>query len=1397
MNKKRKFHAFIALFLSVLTIANTTITPVFALDTTNIEVETTTTLESEELQEITETETNESLPDIESNAENSDPMKSQKGESSNANDSPITESKESITQNDRLLTPPSNELETYLAEQGLYMDEQGGLHTLNGHSKYITPSVYQTIMSLLGKNTFVRSSSTVTLTTGTAIHANVTFSDGIRESVWYAIRVNGEVAFCVEHGSPLSGGANTGYTPITGTSSTELHFALIAYFGYHTQPSTVNEYMTQLMIWESQGVYATSISGGITMSGYTAFKNAVNARIADFHKKPSFDNQTITLNVGESVTLNDTNGIFSLYEQTGNTAGVSVVKNGNSVTLTATANANDTGSVSFGFGIGNSYKGTSMYYRHPNTQDVIVAKVHATTATTLNIKVNKEGYGQIIKKSADTGDTLSGARYRITNNRDSSIEYLTTGADGSITSKAYLHGTVLTITEVNAPNHYVLNGTSQTITIEANTTKAVTFTNNLAKGIIRIDKSALRNAKDMPTASYTLTGNIFYIYNANGQHVDTLTTNANGKAESKHLDIGAYTVKEITASTGFLINPKVYEVEIKYEGQNVPLTYTDFDAINTEQLGSATLYKRDKETDTTPQGKATFVGAVFKLERQNVDGSWKKMGEYTTGTDGSITVNDLYLATYRWIELKAPTGYVFDDTPVTFELKYAGQTAHTAITPISTKYNTVIQGEIEGLKVGKPLTGSTTSDEMVTLEGVEFTATSQTTGQTYSSLTDKDGKFRIQALPYDDYILHESKGKEGYSLIEPIAFSIIEDKQVVTYILNNRLTEQRLKVEKVDAETGNVIPLAGVSFKIYDKQDKKYLSMRVPNSAKESDVFVTNDEGYFVTSETLKYGINRYELEEIKAPTGYVLSSRKIIFSVSGNVTTIQEISFTNQRAKGTATITKQGALPTEVTNKDNDYGTLHTITTKDTLISNVTYHVYASEDIVGLEGTTFYKKGELVDTITTDKDGKATTKLLEIGKYHMVEVSAPAGLVIDKATIPFEIRYENQNVALSKTDVKAMNKWQTLQILVHKQEEQLTGYESGTAIIENINALDGKVFGLFTKEEIKLPSDTSIGADSLLAIATTKNGVATFDELTLPQSDYYVKELETSDAHLLDENKYPVTYTLDNEEIVTIEIGKDEPLLNKLYLTEVSFTKWNESASLTEQDGFTYAYDKFGAGAIFELLDTEKQVLQTITIDENGIGTWTDLIVGTYYQREVSASNETFLGSEELIKIVVTQDNITIYNHEDKDVTENESEHLFSVYNDLKKSSVSLMKKDAKTEEVLAGAMFKLVNMDGETNTNGLLSVFDLPLGTYEFIEVSAPNGYILDETPIKVEVTTNGETATYEMTNEKIPTTPDKPDIPQTGDATNIVLSLLGIAFSLAIITIITSKKLKRKTK
>ena len=1288
------------------------------------------------------------------------------------------------------LSSSGDELESYLSEHGLRIDEKGKLRYTEKVTADLHPDVYQEIIRLLGKNKGIMLFSNgfaVDLDMSQTLYADVWFSDNHGAYLWHPKRVNGELAFCSQHGVPLFAGENGGYSPSPAARELEHAFALIAYFGYILQPSLENEYYSQIMIWEEQGVHPVSISGAITMSGYNAFKAAVYEKIHAFHTKPSFDDETILLKQGESVTLTDTNAVFAAYEETENTSGVTFEKNGNAVTFRASSSATS-GSISFQYAVADGYTGTSIYYEHPETQNVVVTKVHAQTTATIQVLVEKDGFGKIVKKSTDTGAVLAGARYKVTNNMDTSVEYLTTGADGAATTKAYPSGTVLTITEVTAPNQYVLDTTPQTITIEANKTKSVTFSNQLAQGIIRLDKSALQSGKTMPTSSYSLTGNVFHVFDSSGTRVATLTTNVSGKAESQKLNIGKYTVREVTASAGFLLNPKTFDVEIRYDGQTVALTYADIAAINTEQQGSALLYKRDKDTDAIPQGKASFDGAVFRLERKESDGKWNTVGEYTTDKTGRILVENLYLATYRWTELKAPEGYTLDVTPIVFDILYAGQTAQTAVTAESKKYNAVISGSVEGLKVGKPLVGDPESDELFPLHGVQFTATSQTTGKKYTAATDKHGRFAICDLPFDDYILTESKGIEGYSLIKPIAFSIREEKQVIEYILKNELSEQRVKIIKVDVDTGKVLPVAGVGFKIFDTLLDDYLVMQVPNSSEKSDVFVTNDDGYLVTSGTLKYGIDRYVLEEVQAPAGYTLSERKITFSVGYEVTLIQEIVFGNQRARGKATLVKTGDTPVAVITEDTEYGPLQKITyAPEKKIAGVVYEIYAATDIVGVEGTVFYEKDAFVDTLITDEDGTATTKLLELGSYYAVEVSAPSGYVPGATPIPFEIRYEDQTVSLTETEIQALNAWQTVIIKLRKQEERLTGYENNKPKIDILDSVGGKVFGLFAAEDIHLSEDLVISSDTLLALAETKNGTAAFGALQLPEHSYYVRELKTDDAHVLDESKYPVTYTPDNRESVTIEIENGKPLLNRLFLTDITFMKQNEIATLVDGSGYAFSYDIPGTGAVFELLDMDFTVIQTLTIGKDGLGTWTDLTVGTYYQREIAPSSGEYLLQEETLRIVVTKESVTVYDENNHELKKPNTtmDILFSLTNDLVKGSVSIVKKDAVTNEPLVGAGFRLYNAsgeivaEGETGEDGVWTVTNLPLGEYTFVETKAPDGYILDETPIVVQVTTDGETVTCEKVNKRIP---DTPSVPKTGEMDSgslryILLGFLGL--------------------
>lgn len=378
MKRKSKLQTKIfSILMTLLLLTQTAISPVLTYaqsnsDTTSSIVQVEGVQEEQPIVDSIE----ETINEVESLTDSEDETQSAKSESFNANDSP---------------TDNTSDLETYLAEQDLTIDSYRNIRYTNGNDT-IDSEVYETIMSMLGKNIFGRAGSTVLLDTSNGIYINVTFSDGSKANNWYPKRADGEVAFCVQHGVVLHGGSNTGYTQVKANSDEELAYALIAYFGYYTQKSYQNELLTQFMIWELQGTSVTALNGNVSMSTYNKFKEDVNAKIKAFKTKPSFDSETIELNVGESITLTDTNKVFANYAIASNNSGITVTQNGNQVTLKATENSKESGTVKFEYEIDNAYKGTSIYFEHPNLQNVIISKIHAQTNMSLNIKVNKEGY---------------------------------------------------------------------------------------------------------------------------------------------------------------------------------------------------------------------------------------------------------------------------------------------------------------------------------------------------------------------------------------------------------------------------------------------------------------------------------------------------------------------------------------------------------------------------------------------------------------------------------------------------------------------------------------------------------------------------------------------------------------------------------------------------------------------------------------------------------------------------------------------------------------------------------------------------------------------------------------------------------------------------------------------
>lgn len=171
--------------------------------------------------------------------------------------------------------------------------------------------------------------------------------------------------------------------------------------------------------------------------------------------------------------------------------------------------------------------------------------------------------------------------------------------------------------------------------------------------------------------------------------------------------------------------------------------------------------------------------------------------------------------------------------------------------------------------------------------------------------TDKEGKAATgKILPYDSYILTETKPPAGYLPIEPIEFTISEEDQKFFWVLENKIIEAQLHLVKVDAETGERIHMRDTSFKIWDtwanEGEGAYVKMRVPNSLETSDTFKTNEQGEFVTTDSLAYGVDRYELREVRAPDGYLLATEPLFFSVTekdaGEIITIL---FKNTLKKG------------------------------------------------------------------------------------------------------------------------------------------------------------------------------------------------------------------------------------------------------------------------------------------------------------------------------------------------------------------------------------------------------------------------------------------------------------------------------------------------------------------
>ncbi|HGF7665285.1 TPA: SpaA isopeptide-forming pilin-related protein [Enterococcus faecium] len=807
-----------------------------------------------------------------------------------------------------------NIVEQFLQKDNLIRGENGKLYTT-------TPSTYvnESIHDILSGDRLTKAANQVVYVDPSTNVANIDIhlSNGSREYGWYGKRVNGQIALCIEQGVALNVGSNGGYTAVLQDTELMKRISLIKYYGIILPGHTLQrEIMTQILAYEQQGIYPTSISGIFSMADYQVFKTNVMTNVNKFYTKPSFDGRTITLKVGESITLTDTTGAFSNYESMpfGNSAGVSVRKENNSLTITANRNSNEKGSVGFAYAIPANYQGVPVVYTNPFTQNVVLGRASDPTRTTVNINVLKNGNARIRKIDETTKQPLAGAVFRFTTSDGQSRE-ITTGSDGYATRNDLLVDTRVTIQEIKAPNGYILNSTPQTITIRANETTTVTMDNK-------------------------------------------------------------------------------------------------------EQLANLTVIKEDEETGNTPQGAAQLIGAVYEL----TDGNGATVGQLTMEDVNGVAqaeLKGLKLGTYYLQEIEPPEGYNLDPTKYTVQLTYAGQNETVAIHS-RTVTDRVIKGHVEGYKFGsRPLIpqtiteilnqiGNKNQDIKPPLEGVELTATSHTTGQEYVQVTGKNGYFKFENLPYDTYTIEETKGVDGYLLIEPFVVTITEEGYTHFFLLEDKIIESRLHIVKVDEETGENIPYAGAQFKIFDtwanEGEGDFVSMQRPNDTESTDIFETNEKGEIVTTESLAWGIDRYELHEIKAPEGYVPLEEPLVFSVTEeDAGALIRLEVPNRLARQNIQLIKRDRL-------------------NEQPLANVPFNLFKLETDEAGESTEV-----LLDEYLTDEAGEINIEGLPYGEYKFVEGEPLEGYLPLEESIDFSVTVEKDGELIV---LEAFNEREQLELM-------------------------------------------------------------------------------------------------------------------------------------------------------------------------------------------------------------------------------------------------------------------------------------------------------------------------------------------------------------------------------
>lgn len=756
-------------------------------------------------------------------------------------------------------------------------------------------------------------------------------------------------------------------------------------------------------------------------------------------------------------------------------------------------------------------------------------------------------------------------------------------------------------------------------------------------------KTSSGNLKLVKTSEDGNVANIEFTVNGDG-YSKTVKTNSKGEFELTDLVPGKYTVTEHTPTEYAEQKSKTVNVE---SGKTATVSFS-----NVLKKWNLTVTKTDAETKSA-QGDATLTGAVYGIYNNG-----KLVDKYTTDKNGSFTTS-YYVCGDNWTlkEIEPSEGYLLDETEYHIGAEAKKYTLEN---------NSVSIGVTEDILKGKIAIIKHTDDGSTKIEtpekGAEFQVYLKSSGSYAKAkeserdnlICDEYGFAETKDLPYGTYTVHQTKGWNGTEFIADFDVFISENNKTYKYLINNASLESYVKIVKVDSETGKQIPYAGAGFQIYDPNGKLVTMTYTYPEVTTIDTFYTNSEGYLITPEVLPYG-KGYSAVEVQAPYGYILDSTPVYFDITAentseeNGVTIVKAEKKNTPQKGTITVEKTGEIFSNVTaigggytdENGNDVA-LTTIYQPEYSVSGLSgavFEIYADEDITTPDGTVRAKKDELVATLKTNTKGTAISKQLYLGKYRVVEKTAPNGFVLNRTINHIELTYSGQNEKVTNTSTSFTNDRQNVVIDLTKILEQDEKFSIG-----NNDEILNVSFGLYADEDLKAANGTVIPKNGLFEIITCEEkGKATFTT-DLPIGSYYVKEISTDSHYILSEKKYPVVFEYAGQDTATVHISVNdgEPIENEIIYGTIKGLK------IDRETGENIAGALFGMFKAEEKELSEKTAILTAESNEEGIFTFENVPYGEYIVCELKPANG-YLENEELYPVTISEDDeiieITIEN--------------------------------------------------------------------------------------------------------------------------------------------------------